>query len=193
MGLAPSRELAMQTHVKLSIGLFCAFGMSLSACGKKEEKAEATPAETKPATEAAASPTPTPAPAPAAKPVETAPVAATETAPIKLDLTSKEMGKEFETSLGEEKIVAFEKEFAAKELCTESTLLNPDTVEVFETGTPDQLVVLCPGGLDGETNVVTLFEKGKEPRSESVSPLDSSHRIEDDKLASTVEKFQESE
>ena len=181
----------MKSHLKLSIGLFCALGMSLSACGKKEEKAETKPAETKPETEAAATPTPTPTPA--AKPVEPAPEEAAATAPIKLTLSSKDMGKAFETSLGEEKIVAFEKEFAAKELCTESTLLNPDTVEVFETGTPDQLVVLCPGGLDGETNVVTLFEKGKEPRSESVSPLDSSHRIEEDKLASTVEKLQAAE
>jgi hypothetical protein len=179
----------MKSHVKLSIGLFCALGMSFAACGKKEDKAESKPetAETKPAPETAK---PETAPVEAAKPVEPAPVAVTAPKAVtKLELSDKDMGKAFEKSLESGKITVFEKEFASKDVCNETTILNPDTVEVFETTTPDQLVVLCPGGLDGETNVVTLFEKGKEPRSESVSPPDSTHHIEDEQLTSAVQKL----
>ena len=182
----------MKSHMKLSLSLLCALGMSVAACGKKEEKAETKPAtpavNADPAATAVKTPT---APIEAAKPVTPEPaVAPVDDAPVanaKLELSSKAMGKEFETSLGDGTITAFGTEFPAKDLCNESTILNPDTVEVFETGSPDQLVVLCPGSLDGETNVVTLFEKDKKPRTESVSPPESSHRVEDDKLMTTVQ------
>jgi hypothetical protein len=181
--------------MKLSLGLFCALGMSVSACGKKEEKTE-----TKPATAAAkadseaTAKTPT-APIEAAKPATPEPAVDPDEAPAdeapaanaKLELSSKSMGKDFETSLGNGTITAFGTEYPAKDLCNESTIMNPDTVEVFETGSPDQLVVLCAGSLDGETNVVTLFEKDKKPRTESVSPPESSHRVEDKTLKTTVQ------
>ena len=195
----------MKSHMKLSLGLFCALGMSVSACGKKEEKTE-----TKPATAAAkadseaTAKTPT-APIEAAKPTVPEPAVDPDEAPAdeapadeapadeapaanaKLELSSKSMGKDFETSLGNGTITALGTEYPAKDLCNESTIMNPDTVEVFETGSPDQLVVLCAGSLDGETNVVTLFEKDKKPRTESVSPPESSHRVEDETLKTTVQ------
>ncbi len=186
----------MKSHMKLSLGLFCALGMSVSACGKKEEKTETKPAKadseataktpTAPI-EAAKPATPEPAVDPDEAPADEAPADEAPAANAKLELSSKSMGKDFETSLGNGTITAFGTEYPAKDLCNESTIMNPDTVEVFETGSPDQLVVLCAGSLDGETNVVTLFEKDKKPRTESVSPPESSHRVEDKTLKTTVQ------
>ncbi len=179
----------MNSLTTRSIGLVCALGLSLSACGKKEtSQAKPEPEAAKPASEPAKTP---PKPTEPAKPE---PPVASDPAPkaAPLQLSSKDMGKDFEKSLEDGKISTFGAEHVAKDHCNESTILNPATVEVFETGTVDQLVVLCPGSLDGETNVVTLFAKGQEPRSKSVSPPDSSHRIEDVTLTSTVQALLDS-
>lgn len=77
----------------------------------------------------------------------------------------------------------------AKPWCNEETLDNPEMAEVWKSG--DAAVLLCPGSLDGETNVVTLFRKGKPPKSKKVDPLKSSHRITDDVLRKAAETLQD--
>lgn len=79
----------------------------------------------------------------------------------------------------------------AKAWCNEATLANPDTAEVYALG--DAVILLCPGSVDGEVNIVTRFTKGAQPKTKRVSPRPSSHRITDEVLSQIAEQRSPSE
>ncbi len=75
----------------------------------------------------------------------------------------------------------FDKKIDAKPWCNDDTIANPDMAEVYILG--DAVILLCPGALDGEVNIVTKFAKGAQPKTKRVTPLPSSHRITDEALS----------
>ena len=90
----------------------------------------------------------------------------------------------------ESTIVAFEKEYSGKAVCTSQAMNNPDEVARFEVvGSKDVLVVLCTSTLDGEENSVTVFKKGRPQKTKRLNAQKSSYRISEGQLKQIVEKL----
>lgn len=74
--------------------------------------------------------------------------------------------------------------------CNTATVENPDQVEVIQVKGKEITVVLCPGTLDGEENLITVFSKALPPQTTKVKPATSSSRVTDEQIADLVAKFE---
>jgi len=160
----------MKTTISLSTVILAALASGLLGCkGKKENPPTPTDTtEVKTHSDGAAKPA----------------------APKEVQIEAVEADNALRSRLADSTIVILGAKFQATPYCNEDTIANPDSLEVFSVSTSDEMrVFLCPGSLDGVTNVVTLFSLGKEPRTKSVEPLESSNRIEDAVLLATVKEL----
>ncbi len=88
------------------------------------------------------------------------------------------------------KIIVFDKEWSAMTYCNEDTVLNPEMLEAYSFRNNDyELVLLCPGSLDGVVNTVSVFSRSLPPLTKRVPPLSSSSRISDDVIAKTIQEL----
>lgn len=110
-----------------------------------------------------------------------------------ITLEDAEYGTDVEKALEAEVVLAHGVEYPAAKYCNDDTTSNPGDLEVYSVSNNAKLLVyLCPGSLDGVPNVVSVFEEGKEPLTKTVTPAESTHRIEQDVLLATVKELLES-
>jgi hypothetical protein len=89
-------------------------------------------------------------------------------------------------------LIVFGKEWDGKKYCNEATLDNPDILEAYTIKTTGyELAILCPGIVDGDENVVSVFSRTRPPQTKRVQPLSSSSRVQDDVLAKAVKALVE--
>ena len=93
--------------------------------------------------------------------------------------------------LDDNKLRVHGREWDAKAYCTPESIDNGDLVRAYRLQSPEgeSLVVHCPGMLDGEMNRVTVFTSGQKPRTLTVKPAPSSHRIDEATLRKSVAKL----
>jgi hypothetical protein len=110
--------------------------------------------------------------------------------PFYIALKPHPEAKKVIASLPSGKFLVIEKEYDAKNFCNEQSLASPDQIEVFAlNGRLDRVLVLCPGTLDGETNVATIFYPDREPVKKELNPPSSSHRVTDRQLQDAFKKL----
>lgn len=95
-------------------------------------------------------------------------------------------GAAFVDSTGE-KVTVFGKAYAAADFCTIDAASNPDMIEVYELkNSKFETALLCPGMLDGDTNIVAVFSKTAKPIARKVKPEASTGRISDSVFERTL-------
>jgi hypothetical protein len=88
-----------------------------------------------------------------------------------------------------EQLSAFGVRHPAERYCTEETRINPGDLFTYHIEGRPELVFHCPGSLDGDMNVVTVFGPGEPPRSRSIRPEPTSHIIIRPVLQRTVKQL----
>lgn len=109
-------------------------------------------------------------------------------------LNLKKIGdtKPYTRLFNEEKVLAFGKEWDAKKYCNEETVANPEMIEVYSLKhSAYDLAILCPGTLDGDENVVSVFSKSELPKTLKVKPRDGKSRISDQTLRRVIRTLSE--
>ncbi|MDZ4084559.1 MAG: hypothetical protein U1E10_16560, partial [Bdellovibrionales bacterium] len=72
--------------------------------------------------------------------------------------------KQFQMGLEKGRISVFGKTYKAAEHCNEDTNLNPGELRVYTVKDNANVVVTwCPGSLDGASNWITIYQRGKKP------------------------------
>lgn len=74
--------------------------------------------------------------------------------------------------------------------CNTATVENPDQLQVLQVKGKDMTVVVCPGTLDGEENVVTIFSKSLPPQASKVKPPPSSSRVSEEQIKDLIAKLE---
>lgn len=104
-----------------------------------------------------------------------------------LSLVAHPDERQFQMDLEKGRISAFGKTYKADERCNEDTIMNSDDLRVFTVnGAKDKIVIWCPGSLDGVSNWITIFRKGKTPITWQVVPQPDKASITLEKLKSEV-------
>lgn len=79
------------------------------------------------------------------------------------------------------------KHFGARKFCNRYTIDNPDKLEVFSNDHKTYtLIILCPGGSNGDDNMVTVFSANGKAKTQIVEPESTSSRLSDEKLKEIV-------
>lgn len=80
--------------------------------------------------------------------------------------------------------------FLPESHCNTATIENPDQLEVFQLKGKDVTLVLCPGTLDGEDNLVTIFSKVHPPQTTKLKPPMGSAHVSEQQIKDLVATFE---